>query len=515
LTTVLQWSGIGPAPRSCPFDRSAEAKYPDIARFWDHLNLCKASEVLPSSQYIALFHCPNNAEHYFEYPVYRFMDNKKCRVCAGFQNKNTGTSGGITYSHKDDILAKTVRNGDCVEWSGNRTHQGHGLLQKATQTMSAHRVMYDLCHPESPAGKLHVRHLCNNPPCVNPDHLALNDNFQNTGEDRDNAGTNHYGESHPRCKLTTEQVLEIKNSPPDLSSRQVATEYPVTASMVRDIRTGRKRARETEGDEKQLENREHERLQRTKRLKSLEKGGWIQAFTAKWENDKIENLPSEPTKTGCLLWQGTIYKTGSGKFTFKDKSVTPHAAAAMVKYQRLKRKNLDEMAIHLCRERHCVALEHIAFGPTWVQTSAKSKGNKADILPVLKIIAQQHGCFPDPWKNNRQWAISMGIKYDKFWNILRGKTWRYTSIVEVGYDTLWNIDQATALECWDAMNVGKLAEQVYQETQTPLKFLKDLYFGMSGWRFVILRERGVDPYESHLEELTPALWNWFKNKDLC
>lgn len=67
----------------------------------------------------------------------------------------------------------TVSESGCWEWKGSRNGDGYGLFT-ATRLgyvgAGAHRVMYE-CSVEPIPDGLIVRHTCDNPPCVNPDHL--------------------------------------------------------------------------------------------------------------------------------------------------------------------------------------------------------------------------------------------------------------------------------------------------------------------------------------------------------
>lgn len=75
-----------------------------------------------------------------------------------------------------------VRRG-CWEWRGATDPDGYGVLRYQRSRMRAHRVSWQLANGPVPKG-LHVLHSCDNPPCVNPDHLFLGTHQDNV-RDRD------------------------------------------------------------------------------------------------------------------------------------------------------------------------------------------------------------------------------------------------------------------------------------------------------------------------------------------
>lgn len=61
---------------------------------------------------------------------------------------------------------------ECWEWIGTTTPEGHGRLHVGGRPVSAHRLSLKMQGVEIPKG-FHVHHICENPPCVNPEHLEV------------------------------------------------------------------------------------------------------------------------------------------------------------------------------------------------------------------------------------------------------------------------------------------------------------------------------------------------------
>lgn len=70
------------------------------------------------------------------------------------------------------------RSGDgCWEWQGQRNEKGYGYWRGKR----AHRHSWEQANGVIPAG-MFVMHVCDNPPCVRPDHLAIGTAADNTAD---------------------------------------------------------------------------------------------------------------------------------------------------------------------------------------------------------------------------------------------------------------------------------------------------------------------------------------------
>lgn len=104
--------------------------------------------------------------------------------------------------------SKYVKSNGCWEWIGTRTDNGHkgfyGVIGINKKQLYAHRVMWQLANGKTPKN-LEVCHKCDNPPCVNPDHLFLathKDNLLDAkSKGRMASGKNHGVHTHPPLRI--------------------------------------------------------------------------------------------------------------------------------------------------------------------------------------------------------------------------------------------------------------------------------------------------------------------------
>lgn len=121
---------------------------------------------------------------------------------------------------------------DCIEWNGHRNKAGYGK----TNGKLAHRIAFQRHTGIDPKGLL-VCHHCDNPPCVNPDHLFLGTHQDNSDDKmRKNRFKKLTGERNGAAKMTDDIAQMVINEPGTYVD--VAKKFGVSMSSVRNAKLG-------------------------------------------------------------------------------------------------------------------------------------------------------------------------------------------------------------------------------------------------------------------------------------
>jgi len=125
----------------------------------------------------------------------------------------------------------------CWVWNGSTDKDGYGIIKETIDgkrfIRKAHRVSWFKYNGEIPEN-LCVLHKCDNPPCVNPDHLFLGTQAENQF-DRKYKGRSGYGERNGRAVLKDEEILEIRRLGKCLTQTMIAEKFNVTQTTIRNI----------------------------------------------------------------------------------------------------------------------------------------------------------------------------------------------------------------------------------------------------------------------------------------
>ncbi len=98
----------------------------------------------------------------------------------------------------------------CIEFTGYKTAFGHGQQRYEGRTQYAHRVVWQKHNGSIPSGVI-IRHSCDNPACVNVDHLEIGTHADNVNDCIKRGRSRALrGEQAGRAILTEKDVLAVR-----------------------------------------------------------------------------------------------------------------------------------------------------------------------------------------------------------------------------------------------------------------------------------------------------------------
>lgn len=126
----------------------------------------------------------------------------------------------------------------CWPFMGKRDKDGYGRMQVNGKSTPAARVMW--MHTNGPIAEgMFVCHKCDNPSCINPDHLFIGTPRENNMDKvRKNRQSRIKGENHGRSKLTDQQASAIKALIGQVPRRELAETFGVSRQTIGHIARG-------------------------------------------------------------------------------------------------------------------------------------------------------------------------------------------------------------------------------------------------------------------------------------
>ena len=142
-------------------------------------------------------------------------------------------------SPKERIIMNSAidTNTDCWIFIGNRVKNGYGQICINGKIGIAHRHSYVAFKGDIPGGLL-VCHKCDNPSCVNPEHLFIG-THQDNSDDKIKKGRHNAakGEKHYKSKLSATDVINIRSMAKDgLTENEIAKKFNIGRGAVSSIK---------------------------------------------------------------------------------------------------------------------------------------------------------------------------------------------------------------------------------------------------------------------------------------
>lgn len=141
------------------------------------------------------------------------------------------------------LLEKTrIMPNGCIEWHGYAHEDGYGFIKIKGQNCLTHRVSWEINNGPIPEG-LCVLHKCDNPPCINPEHLFLGTKQDNMNDCiRKGRAKKSFGDKHPNVKVKDSVLPEIiKERGSGVRVVDLVRKYGLKKSQIYNILNGKGR----------------------------------------------------------------------------------------------------------------------------------------------------------------------------------------------------------------------------------------------------------------------------------
>lgn len=129
------------------------------------------------------------------------------------------------WSLEEKFWPKVNKSDGCWNWNGFIYRNGYGQASHRNKKILAHRASWMVNNGPIPKG-MFVLHHCDNPSCVNPDHLFLGTHQDNMRDQK--AKGRHFSPFTAKKKLTDDSIRKIRTSFVRGTGKKLAAEYGVT-----------------------------------------------------------------------------------------------------------------------------------------------------------------------------------------------------------------------------------------------------------------------------------------------
>lgn len=329
----------------------------------------------------------------------------------------------------------TDEDGECMIWNKLLHPNGYGITTLKKKSYCAHRLAYMVKLKGKPVPteingeKAMIRHLCNKPRCINPDHLQLGTYVENCADKVLNNTTNR-GESSHLAKITELVARDIKLSRLEKGEEGYKTQteradfFGVSQFIVQNIDHGSSWAHlpDRYGNTHTENNKEANKKKTMRRKRNND-----QEFTPAQFAKAGEILYSQVTKTsknegvvnGECWERGGCRMNGYARFTFQGRVGGAHVWSCEIAAKRRRRDG--EVTRHLCGNKVCVNPDHLRFGT-----------NSENMIDTLVHGTRSAKLDPDKVREIRASGLTRkelvkkyGVSKASIRTVLIGESWKF------------------------------------------------------------------------------------------
>lgn len=142
------------------------------------------------------------------------------------------------------LLSKIDKNDEtnCWEWTGSLSKFGYGRIGFRDKVYLTHRISYEIFNGSFDQN-LFVCHKCDNPKCINPEHLFLGsqlDNMKDCSTKKRAFSRSFPGEDNPFAKLSNKDASLIRcKLKKGYKGKELAKLYNVNATTISNIKNNK------------------------------------------------------------------------------------------------------------------------------------------------------------------------------------------------------------------------------------------------------------------------------------
>ena len=146
-----------------------------------------------------------------------------------------------TKKHIEKLKLKSTldTSSGCIEWNGYRNPKGYGQIGIGGKVMLVHRVAYEIAYGID-LGELCCLHSCDNPSCINSEHLfagtVLDNNLDMLMKGRQVLPPVCKGSKNGQAALDEDDVITIKRDLATKTCAQLGREFSVCRTTISKIK---------------------------------------------------------------------------------------------------------------------------------------------------------------------------------------------------------------------------------------------------------------------------------------
>jgi hypothetical protein len=145
---------------------------------------------------------------------------------------------------KKEIEYKVNKKGCHICISHSRDRGGYARINYNGKKIGIHKMLYLLLHGEDSIPDSYVLlHSCDNPNCINVEHLTVGTHKENMADMAEKGRAKGNGKK----RLKKKQIYDILLNESKLTVAELAKKYKVKPRTIQSIRNKDKRAKTTEG----------------------------------------------------------------------------------------------------------------------------------------------------------------------------------------------------------------------------------------------------------------------------